>query len=211
VASWLWKEGSVPVRNLVPLLVALTLTAGCGSGDKAEAKQAALGPSKPKPGALAAAVEDADVDAATEAKPAAAKPSTAAPATPVATNVPATTDSNAPVVNGEQAENQSLGRESFSYSGGSRDPFVSLLSTAKVGPELPDLLLVAIYHDTRNPIASVVVMREKVGGRKYSLKPGDRLGRMRVKEVRPKDVVFTIDDFGTERQEIVSLRKEDKQ
>jgi hypothetical protein len=80
-----------------------------------------------------------------------------------------------------------------------------------VGPELPDLILVAIYYDTRNPGASVVVMREKVGGRKFSLRPGDRLGRLRVTEVRPKDVVFTIDDFGTERQETVSLRKENKQ
>jgi len=43
------------------------------------------------------------------------------------------------------------------------------------------------------------------------LKSGDKLGRMKVGEIRPKDVVFMIDDFGTERQETVSLRKEEKQ
>ena len=86
---------------------------------------------------------------------------------------------------------------------------MSLLSTTKVGPELPDLVLVAIYYDTRNPAGSVVVMREKIGNRKYNLRTGDRLGRMRVTGVRPKDVTFTIDDFGTERQETVSLRKQE--
>jgi hypothetical protein len=78
-----------------------------------------------------------------------------------------------------------------------------------LGPELSDLILVAIYYDTRSPSSSVVVMREKVGGRKYSLRPGDRLGRTRVSSVGPKDVTFTIDDFGTERQETLSLRKQE--
>ena len=87
---------------------------------------------------------------------------------------------------------------------------MSLLANTKVGPELPDLVLVAIYYDTRNPGASVVMMREKIGGKKYSLRPGDRLGRMRVVTIRPKDVTFAIDDFGSERQETVSLRKQEE-
>jgi hypothetical protein len=107
-------------------------------------------------------------------------------------------------------EDNVLGRESFSYTGGSRDPFASLLNASRLGPELPDLILVAIYYDTRNPGASVVVMREKIGTRKYNLRPGDRLGRLKVSSVRPKDVTFSIDDFGTERQETVSLRKQEE-
>jgi hypothetical protein len=141
---------------------------------------------------------------------AAAEPADARPAATSAAATPAPDSATGTPVAGEE-QTTALGRESFSYTGGSRDPFISLLASAKVGPELPDLLLVAIYYNTRNPGGSVAVMREKVGTRKFSLKPGDRLGRMQVREVRPKDVVFTIDDFGTERQETVSLRKEDKQ
>jgi hypothetical protein len=212
----------VATRSLVPLLVGLTLLLGCGGDDKAEAKQAALNPAKPKHGALKAAkaaAEDPEVDVAkapvkpsiakTGATPAPATPAAPAPTTAPVAATPASTTPDSGV--GANEQDRSLGRESFSYTGGSRDPFVSLLQSAKVGPELPDLLLVAIYYDTRNPTSSVVVMREKVGGRKYSLKPGDRLGRLKISEVRPKDVVFTIDDFGTERHETVSLRKEEKQ
>jgi hypothetical protein len=203
------------------LLAGLVLLAGCGGGDKAEAKQAALSPAKPKKGVLKAAqqtAEDAEADIARPpVKPSIAKagaaapapaPATvaAAPAAPAPSATPAAPDSTA-----GNEQDRSIGRESFSYTGGSRDPFVSLLQSAKVGPELPDLLLVAIYYDTRNPTASVTVMREKVGGKKYVLKSGDKLGRMKVSEIRPKDVVFLIDDFGTERQETVSLRKEEKQ
>jgi hypothetical protein len=178
----------VAIKSVGPLLVALVAVAGCGGDDGSEAKQAALTPATPRPVATAA------VAAATPA------------AEPVAT---ADSTAGAPVTG--EAQNTALGRESFSYTGGSRDPFISLLASAKVGPELPDLLLVAIYYDTRNPGLSVIVMREKAGARKYSLKPGDRLGRMQLREVRPKDAVFTIDDFGTERQTTVSLRKEEKQ
>ena len=53
-------------------------------------------------------------------------------------------------------------------------------------------------------------MREKVSAKRYNLRPGDRIGRMRVATVRPKDVTFTIDDFGTERQETLSLRKQEE-
>jgi hypothetical protein len=102
------------------------------------------------------------------------------------------------------------GRESFSYTGGSRDPFVSLLANSRVGPELPDLSLVAIYYDTRNPSNSVAVLREKIGGKRYNLRQGDRIGRIRVSGIRPKDVTFSIDDFGTERQQTVSLRKQEE-
>ncbi|MBX3147980.1 MAG: hypothetical protein KF785_14540 [Gemmatimonadales bacterium] len=168
--------------------LALALTA-CGGDEDGEAKRAALTP------ATVAVVDSATVSAA------------AAPADSAAGSLDsAETTLDSAVTN----EEETLGRESFSYGGGSRDPFQSLLASSRVGPELPDLVLVAIYYDTRSTSGSVVVMREKVGNRKYNLRPGDRLGRMRVTSVRPKDVTFTIDDFGTERQETVSLRKQEE-
>ena len=36
-----------------------------------------------------------------------------------------------------------------------------------------------------------------------------QIGRLRVTQIRPKDVVFTIQDFGYERQETLSLRKQE--
>ena len=178
-------------KTVLSLVASLALVVnGCGGGDKAEAKQAALAP---------ASVERVEETAATPAKP-------VAPAASASVAVVAADSAAAPA-----GDSSGMGdRESFSYAGGSRDPFVSLLANTKVGPELPDLVLVAIYYDTRNPGASVVMMREKIGGKKYSLRPGDRLGRMRVVTIRPKDVTFAIDDFGSERQETVSLRKQEE-
>jgi hypothetical protein len=100
-----------------------------------------------------------------------------------------------------------LTREVFAYSGGSRDPFESLLSTASVGPELPDLSLVAIYVDHSDVDRSVAVLRERVSGKRYNLHAGDRVGRLRVAAIRERDVDFIVDDFGTERRETLSLRK----
>lgn len=102
-------------------------------------------------------------------------------------------------------------RETFAYSGGTRDPFASLVKSASVGPELADLNLVAIYQDMRYANNSVAILRDKKSGRRFRLKVGDELGRMKVAQIRQKDVVFTIEDFGFERQETLSLRRPEEQ
>jgi hypothetical protein len=189
----------VATKTVLSLFAVVTLVVtGCGGSEEAEVKQGAL---------TAALVKADDESVETPATPAASATTAPKPVAPAesASVAVAPADSAAPAAIDEPDSME--GRESFSYAGGSRDPFVSLLSNTKVGPELPDLLLVAIYYDTRNPSASVVVMREKIGGKKYNLRPGDRLGRMRVTTIRAKDVTFAIDDFGAERQETVSLRK----
>ena len=100
-----------------------------------------------------------------------------------------------------------LVRETYSYIGGSRDPFASVLEGASVGPELADLDLVAVYYQERNQPASVVVLRDRVTLKRYSVREGERVGRARVAEIRPKDVTFTIDDYGTQRRVTLSIRK----
>lgn len=124
-------------------------------------------------------------------------PAAATPATPPA--AAQTPDSGS----GEEG----LVREVFSYAGGTRDPFESLLSAQSSGPELPDLTLVAIYLDEQVPRNSVAVLRERLTNRRYNIRPGDQLGRLRVLSIARKDVTFVLDDFGTERQETLSLRK----
>jgi hypothetical protein len=98
-------------------------------------------------------------------------------------------------------------RETFTYGGGTRDPFGSLLKAKSAGPELPDLQLVGIYENLQLPSQSVAIVREKISGKRHKLRAGDQLGRLRVTAIRTKDVVFTVQDFGYERQETLSLRK----
>jgi hypothetical protein len=100
-------------------------------------------------------------------------------------------------------------RETFSYGGASRDPFASLIKSAHAGPEISDLQLVGIYEDLRYSGNSIAVLREKTSGKRYKLRQGEQVGRLRVTQVRSKDVVFTIQDFGYERQETLSLRKQE--
>jgi hypothetical protein len=106
-----------------------------------------------------------------------------------------------------QANETMVLRESFSYTGGARDPFASLLTEDRSGPEFADLLLVGVYLDLRRSSNSVAVLRDKTTLKRYKLRVGDRLGRLQVAQIRQSDVVFTIEDIGFERQETLSLRK----
>lgn len=98
-------------------------------------------------------------------------------------------------------------RETFTYAGGARDPFASLISEDKIGPEYSDLLLVGVYLDLRRANNSLAVLRDKTNQKRYKLRVGDRLGRLKVAQIRQTDVVFTVEDIGFERQETLSLRK----
>jgi hypothetical protein len=100
-------------------------------------------------------------------------------------------------------------RETFAYTGGTRDPFASLINGSATGPEIADLDLVGVYQDLRSSDNSVVVLREKATAKRHKLRVGDQLGRARLVQIRPRDVVFTIRDFGFERQETLSLRKQE--
>lgn len=104
----------------------------------------------------------------------------------------------------------SLVREVFTYQGGGRDPFISLLKSGDVRPLITDLKLVAVVYDARYPARSVVVLRDITSGKRYRAKVGDVLGRLRVTQIRPRDVVFTVQEFGTERQQTLSLAKQEE-
>ncbi|HEU4588508.1 MAG TPA: hypothetical protein VFS11_07660 [Gemmatimonadales bacterium] len=171
---------------------------------RAEAAQKAQGDSGKTTQSGAAAAKPAETKPAVVA---AAKP--AAPAAkPAAPSPAAATDSVRADSLNDPTEAHVL-RESFSYSGGTRDPFASLIKSANAGPELSDLQLVGIYEDMHYSGNSVAVLREKTSGKRHKLRAGDQIGRLRVSQVRSKDVVFTISDFGYERQETLSLRKQE--
>ena len=71
------------------------------------------------------------------------------------------------------------------------------------------LQLVGIYRNLRTPSGSVAVFRERENGKRHRLRAGDQLGRSRLVQIRERDVVFMIEDFGFERQETLSLRKQE--
>jgi hypothetical protein len=103
-----------------------------------------------------------------------------------------------------------LVREAFTFQGGGRDPFVSLLKTGDVRPMINDLKLVTVVYDDRYSARSVAVLRDVTTGRRYRAKAGDIIGRLRVTQIRPREVVFTIQEFGFERQQTLSLARQEE-
>jgi Tfp pilus assembly protein PilP len=129
---------------------------------------------------------------------AAARPKTSnAPKPPVAkgsTPAPVAADTTPKVL---------INREVFQYVGdGRRDPFVSLLTTTDLRPLLNDLKLVAVAFDPRGQ-NSVAVLRDVTSKEQYKVRVGQTIGRMRVAAIQEKAVIFTIEEFGYSRQEIL--------
>ncbi len=96
-------------------------------------------------------------------------------------------------------------RESYDYSrDGRRDPFVSLLTTNELRPAMSDLRLTGILFDHSGG-HSVATLRDIGTNELYRVAAGSPLGRMRVAAIRLKTIVFTIDEFGTTRQDSLVL------
>jgi hypothetical protein len=103
-----------------------------------------------------------------------------------------------------------LVREVFAYEGGGRDPFMSLLRSGDVRPLLSDLKLTTIVYDGRFAARSVAVLRDITNRRIYRVKTGDIIGRLKVTQIRPREIVFTVQEFGFERQETLSLARQEE-
>ena len=176
----------------------------CGTDATAPVPKLARDSAAPKAAVAIAQPAPAKADTAKVPAPAAAKES-AARTEAIAPAV----DQTASADSVQKARETEMYRETFAYSGSIRDPFNSLLNMAKAGPEVADLQLVGIYQNLRVPSGSVAVFREKEGGKRHKLRAGDQLGRSRVVQIRERDVVFIVEDFGFERQEILSLRKQE--
>jgi hypothetical protein len=96
-------------------------------------------------------------------------------------------------------------REVFEYGvEGRRDPFFSLMATGDIRPMLSDLRLTTILYDLsgRRPVA---VMSDVTTNLQYRVTTGMMLGRMRVTQIRPRKVIFAIDEFGFSRADSLVL------
>jgi len=110
----------------------------------------------------------------------------------------------APKAAASNAAESRVMRESFDYSRDTRrDPFVSLMTTSDLRPTLTDLRLTGILYDLsgRRPVA---ILRDIAGGQ-WRVTTGMTLGRMRVTQIKPKTIVFTIEEFGFNRQDSLVL------
>ena len=125
----------------------------------------------------------------------------APPGTSPAGEAAAVSDTVAPTAQTE------LMREVFSYRGSGRDPFMSLLQSDDVRPLIEDLRISSIAFDPRYPTASVAILRDTVANQAYSVRVGDELGRLRVAEILPGEVVLIVTEFGSERQETLRQRQ----
>ena len=81
-----------------------------------------------------------------------------------------------------------------------------MVSQASAGPDLSDMILVTVIADQRSARNSVAILRETQGTRRWRVKVGDRVGNTTVSLITVHDVTFSIQDFGFERQETLSLR-----
>jgi hypothetical protein len=192
------------------LLAALTACSPSGDAVEAQAAEAQLAALRAHNDSLRQARP------AAEAVPAAATDSGASSILAATTPGPDTTRADTVTVaeaaladSIQKAREIEVMRETFAYAGGTRDPFASLINGSAAGPEIADLDLVGVYQDLRSSSNSIIVLREKATAKRHKMRVGDQLGRARLVQIRPRDVVFTIRDFGFERQETLSLRKQE--
>jgi hypothetical protein len=165
--------------------IAVIFIAALASGASAQARAQASSRPNPNTAAKPAAPKAPAVDAKKTATPPLPAP---------------TTDTTPKVL---------INREVFQYEGaGRRDPFVSLLTTADLKPLLADLKLVGVAYDPRGQ-NSVAVLRDVTSKEQYRVRVGQTIGRMRVAAIQPKAVIFTIEEFGYSRQELLPIAPPD--
>jgi len=194
-------------------LLALTAMAGAVQAQSISAAHAQIARVRAKTDSLTTA-RDQHIAAANAAPAADTTSETTLGATPAA--APTGKDSldlvkeSATADSVQRAREIEVMRETFAYAGGTRDPFASLITKDDSSIEIGNLDLVGVYLDLRTPSNNVVVLREKgTDGKRHKMRVGDQLGRSRLVQIRARDAVFMIADFGYERQETLSLRKQE--
>jgi len=106
------------------------------------------------------------------------------------------------------ADTTQLIREVFRYRGGERDPFLSLVRPGGSDrPRVTDIRVTTVLYDPVYPARSVAVVIDTIEDVRYELFVGKELGRFRVAEIRPHQVIVAIDEFGVERQIVLSTRR----
>lgn len=101
-------------------------------------------------------------------------------------------------------------REIFTYpSGVRRDPFRPVTAGEAPGPRFEDLSLSGIIYSPS--IGSIAVVVDGSRDKRYRLREGERLGAVRVVDIRPNEVVFSVSGtLGQQRREVLRVQKEEE-
>jgi hypothetical protein len=136
-----------------------------------------------------------------------ARSGSAAPATPKSGpgSVPAAAGADVKAAAAPAKLGEQVTREVYAYArDGRRDPFFSLILTDDLRPLLSDLKLVGILYEASGR-RSVAIMRDLQTSAQYRVSTGTTIGRMRVAQIRPRAVIFSIDEFGLNRPDSLVL------
>jgi hypothetical protein len=169
------------MRSDARLLLLAILLAACGGGDVDDTVTTGGDP----------ALEEAET------------PPPAPAAAPAAANGPVAVQFDTAAARGERP----LLREVYYWRGSGRDPFRPLVEASASGPELVDLSLTSVMYQASDPSRSVAVFRDNGNGRRYTVGPGDRIGRLTVVSIRDGAATLRMNDFGTIRDQTYSLRR----
>ena len=215
------------MKSVLTLLLVVVLAANAGAqANQAKApvkpdttKKAAPQSAAPNtankaaPNAAAKTVTPPAATKAPETKPADTKAGNtkaadtkAVPQQPGATKAPATaTKAPAPAPAPAQVQTPVIMREVFAYQlDGRRDPFFSLLSSSDLRPTVAELRLTSVLYD-ENGTNSIAMMRDLTTNEQYRVTTGQTLGRMKVALIKRKVVIFSIEEFGMNRQDSLVL------
>jgi hypothetical protein len=183
------------------------------TGQQAPAKSTAPGNAPYSPRTQQQPVKPVGVQPPAAAPAKGQAPATAAKGTPAGKGAPAAGAKGAPAPATDQTSSVSerggkseiaLYRETFTYQAENRrDPFLSLMRTGDLRPMVSDLRLVAVIYDPAG--RSVAILRDLQTKEQYRVKVGQTLGRMRVNQIRPQQVIFTIEEIGMTRQETLGM------
>lgn len=187
------------MRSLIST-IALAIAATASAQD-------AKAPGSKAPGRAPDTTKAATKTAAPQTK--AGQTKTAAPQTKAGAPNAAAQNTGRPglAVSPEQAARRApvIMREVFDYDAeGRRDPFFPLLTTAELRPTITDLKLIGILYDPSGR-RSVVTLRDMVSNTRYQVTTGTTLGRMKVVLIKPRAVIFSIEEFGLNRQDSLVL------
>jgi hypothetical protein len=101
----------------------------------------------------------------------------------------------------------SIMREVFTYeANGRRDPMVSLMSTGAIRPLLSEVEVIAILYDEDGSNSEALLRNLTDKKKMYHVKVGQSLGRMTVTQITRRDVIFTLNEFGTSTQARLSVK-----
>ena len=97
-------------------------------------------------------------------------------------------------------------REVFEYPvGGRRDPFKPLNTDQNTGPLFTELKLTGTIV-MANPSESLATFQD-LSKKQYRLRRGDRIGNATIQFIDKTRVVFSVEEFGMKRQEVLSLTR----